>query len=92
MTEEEQEAVRDENEKIRAERKTFIEPIAERFSVFKMEFMSSPIRYAMMMGLEGKNIDSVEIPYREDEKYWIMMPTANDIQVYFSVNFTNETD
>lgn len=84
--------MRDENEKIRIERKALVEPVAERISTFKMNFMSAPIRRAMKAALEGKQIEPVEIAYRTDEKYWVLMPAKNEVQVYFAVNFTNTTD
>ena len=87
MTEEEQEAIREENEKIRADRKAMIEPIANKFSVFKMEFMSAPIRLAMNAALSGKTAGPFEVPYREDEKYWLISQNAGEIQVYFAINF-----
>jgi hypothetical protein len=54
MDEETQEKVRDENEKIRIERKALVEPIAERISTFKVNFISAPIRRAFKAALEGK--------------------------------------
>jgi hypothetical protein len=57
-----------------------------------MQFISAPIRRFFMSSLEGKMLDAIEIPYRSDEKYWVMMPAKNEVQVYFAVNFTNTTD
>ena len=57
-----------------------------------MNFVSAPIRKAMQASLVGKQVDPVEIAYRQDEKYWVMMPLKNEISVYFSVNYTNTTD
>lgn len=57
-----------------------------------MNFVSAPIRKAMQASLAGKQVDPVEIAYRQDEKYWVMMPLKNEISVYFSVNYTNTTD
>lgn len=45
-----------------------------------------------MSALEAKIIEPIEIAYRSDEKYWVMMPAKNEVQVYFAVNFTNTTD
>lgn len=92
MDEETQEKLRDENEKIRLERKALVEPIAELISKFKMQFISAPIRRFFMSSLEGKMLEGIEIAYRSDEKYWVMMPAKNEVQVYFAVNFTNTTD
>jgi len=57
-----------------------------------MNFVSAPIRKAMKASLAGIQVDPVEIAYRQDEKYWVMMPLKNEISVYFSVNYTNTTD
>jgi len=92
MDEETQEKVRQENDLIKIERKALVEPIAELISKFKMQFISAPIRRCFMSALEGKALDSIEIAYRSDEKYWVMMPAKNEVQVYFAVNFTNTTD
>lgn len=92
MSDEEADAIRAENENIRLERKNMIEPIAERLSLFKMEFMSAPIRHAFNQCLKGTTIEPLEVPYREDEKYWVITHNANETQVYFSVNFKNDTD
>lgn len=54
MDEETQEKIRDENDKIRIERKALVEPIAERISTFKVNFISAPIRRAFKAALEGK--------------------------------------
>ena len=92
MDEKEADAVREENDKIRIERREMIEPIAERISCFKKDFMSAPIRRAMLSALEGKIVDPVEVPYRQDEKFWVLMPAADEVQVYLAVNFNNETE
>lgn len=34
----------------------------------------------------------MEVPYRQDEKYWVMTPVKNEVQVYFAVNFHNDVD
>jgi hypothetical protein len=47
MDDEQQEKIREQNEAIRAERKTIIEPIAELIARFKTYFISAPIRKAM---------------------------------------------
>ncbi len=92
MDDETQDRIRDENDKTRAERKALVEPIAELIANFKMHFMSAPIRRAMNAALADKQIDPVEIPYREHEKFWVLMPAKNEVQVYFAVHFTQDTD
>jgi hypothetical protein len=51
--------------------------------------LSAPIRRAFKAALEGKVVDPVEIPYRQDEKYWVIMPANNEIQIFFAINFSN---
>jgi len=51
MDEAEAEAVRQENELIRIKRNEFIEPIVDRLSELKKDFLSAPIRKAMEAGL-----------------------------------------
>lgn len=51
MDEETQERVRDENEKVRHQRKDMVTPVAELVSKFKMNFASAPIRRAMNAAL-----------------------------------------
>jgi len=79
MDEAEAEKVREENEKVRLQRKALIEPVSIRLSEFKKDFLSAPIRKAFKAALEGKIVEPVEVPYRQDEKYWVIMPVANEI-------------
>jgi len=34
----------------------------------------------------------MEVNYRPDEKYWVMMPGSGEIQVYLAVNFHNDVE
>jgi|DEB19_MinimDraft_2_1074335.scaffolds.fasta_scaffold25736_2 hypothetical protein len=92
MEEAEAEAIRQENDLIRIKRKDLIEPIAERLSELKKDFLSAPIRMAMEAGLAGKNVPPMEVSYRQDEKYWVTMPVNGEIQVSLAVNFHNDVD
>jgi len=92
MDEETQEKTRQANEEIRLKRKEMVEPVAEAIGKFKMNFISAPIRRAMMAAMEKKQLPPVEVKYRSNEKYWVMMPENNTVQVYYSVNFSNSTD
>ena len=92
MDEETQDKIRNENDLIRIQRKEKIQPVAELISKFKMHFMSAPIRQRMMAAIEGKQLDPIEIPYRVDEKFWVIMPAKNEVQIFFAVNFNNTTD
>jgi len=77
MSDEEQEKLRDQNELIRHERKALVDPIAEKIAKFKMNWLSAPIRRAMNAAMKGKLVDPVEIAYRANEKYWVIMPEKN---------------
>lgn len=79
MDEETQEKIRNENDLIRIQRKEKIAPVAELISKFKMNFTSSPIRKAMLSAIEGKQLDPIEIQYRVDEKFWVIMPAKNEL-------------
>lgn len=39
----------------------------------------------------GNASDNFEIPYRQDEKYWVVT-SKNEVTVSFSLNFSNQTD
>ena len=54
MTEEEANEIREKNEMMRKEREVICEKIANRFSSFKRDFMSSPIRLAAKCVLDKK--------------------------------------
>jgi hypothetical protein len=92
MSEDEQEKTREENEIIRQQRKDMINPIAEKIAKFKMNFLSAPIRRAMNAAIAKKQLPPVEIKYRGTEKYWVLMPENNTVQVYYGVHLSNQTD
>lgn len=54
--------------------------------------MSAPIRKAMVASAGDEIVPPVEVPYRQDEKYWVMMPAKGSVLVFFSINFKNTTD
>ena len=88
-SEEVAEQKREANEKARAERKGIVNPIAEKVSRLKRDFLGAPIRNGMQKAIAGKanEVQPCEIPYRPDEKYWVLAPSANSIEVVFSLNF-----
>jgi len=92
MSEEEQEAVRASNETIRAERQTTVDEVATKIAKFKRDFIGAPIRRALMQVKAGGEVTACEIPYRKDEKYWILSPEAGSASFYISFNFGNPTD
>jgi len=87
MDEETADKTREENELIRLKRKEMVEPISNRIAEFKNNFLSAPIRRAMKSAIAKKQLDPVEIKYRANEKYWVVMPENNTVQVYMSVAF-----
>lgn len=90
--EEDANKIRQENEVIRQERAKVTDEIASRLSEFKRNFLGAPIRAAMKAALQGKPIEPCEMPYRQDEKYWVFNPDKDEVQVFFAVNFSNEVD
>lgn len=46
----------------------------------------------MKAAMQGKPIEPCEIPYRQDEKYWVFNPDKDEVQVFFAINFQNEVD
>ena len=71
--------MREENENIRAERAKITGEIAHRFSMFKRNFLGAPIRAAIKAAMEGKPIAPAQVPYRQDEKYWVLNPDKNEV-------------
>jgi len=68
------------------------ETIANKIAKFKNDFLSAPIRKAMVASAGDEVVAPVEVPYRHDEKYWVVMNAKGSVLVYFSVNFKNTTD
>mmetsp|Transcript_17999 Transcript_17999/g.30648 ORF Transcript_17999/g.30648 Transcript_17999/m.30648 type:complete len:175 (+) Transcript_17999:203-727(+) len=92
MTEEEANEIREKNELMRKEREVICEKIASRFSSFKRDFMSAPIRLAAKGVLESKQqFKPCQIDYRKDERFWVF-GTDKDLSVTFEMNFSEETD
>ena len=92
MDEETAAKVRAENETIREKREVVAEEIASKIAKFKNDFLSAPIRKAMVASAGSEVIAPIEVPYRLDEKYWVVMPTKGEVIVFFSINFKNTTD
>ena len=92
MSEEEQEAVRANNETIRTQRAAAVDEIATKIAKFKRDFIGAPIRQALLSIQSGGTPTPCEIPYRKDEKYWIRSSEAGNVSFYISFNFTNATD
>lgn len=92
LDEEQAAKVKEENELIRAERAKVTDEIANRISMFKRNFLGAPIRQAMKAAIAGKPNAPAEIAYRQDEKYWVINPDKDEVQVFFAINFPNEVD
>ena len=60
--------------------------------MFKRNFLGAPIRQAMKASIAGKPFTPAEIPYRQDEKYWVINPAKDEVQVFFAINFPDEVD
>ena len=43
----------------------------------------------MLKALKKESFEPCEIPYRQNEKYYVLCPDAGSIQVLFGVHFTN---
>lgn len=92
MEEEEANAIRDANEAIRRERDADAEAIASKFSVFKRDLLSAPIRRAMNAVVNGTSPPApCQIPYRKNEKYWVF-PESKDVGVTFEVQMDGVVD
>ena len=59
---------------------------------FKRNFLGAPIRQAMKASVAKTDFKPAEIPYRQDEKYWVVNPAKDGVQVFFALNFPNEVD
>lgn len=92
MDEEQATKIREENEIIRVERAKQAEDIATHVSLFKRNFLSAPIRQAMKAAIAGSPFTPAEVAYRQDEKFWVINPAKDEVQVLFAINFTNEVD
>lgn len=84
--------IRDENDEVRKTRSTKVNEIAEKISKFKRDFLGAPIRKAFLCAKEGKPFDPCEVPYRSNEKYWLLQPDKSDVQLIFSVHYADTTE
>lgn len=66
--------------------------IANKFSSFKRDFMSAPIRKAMLMVMNNKDgFEACQIDYRKSESFWVF-GSAKDVTVTFQINFEGKDD
>ena len=93
MDEETQAKIKAENEEVRKEREKIAHQISMLFSCFKRDFLGAPIRRALLALKAGEDNtkNSCEIPYRNDEKYWVLA-SKSEVTVSFALNFDNPTD
>jgi len=92
MDEDEANKVREANDLVRKEREDGADKIAAKFSVFKRDYLSSPIRAAMYAVSKGTTPPKpCQIPYRKEEKFWVF-PEGKDLSVVFEVNFDSIVD
>lgn len=71
MDEETANKVRAENDLVRQQRLEMATGLSTRVSEFKKDFLSAPIRKFMNGAKNGEKLSGVEIPYRQDESYWL---------------------
>jgi hypothetical protein len=91
MDEAESAAVKAENEEIRKKRDKIVDEVCLKFSQFKKDFLGAPIRRALKhlkASNTGNPSHSCEIPYRIDEKYWVVSE-KDGVSVSFSLQFDN---
>jgi actin related protein 2/3 complex subunit 2 len=93
MDEEQQAKIKAENEEIRKQRDKLAEDICMKFSQFKKDFLGAPIRRALkaLKTGAGNPAHSCEIPYRNEEKYWVVA-SKDEVTVSFAMHFDNVTD
>ena len=93
MDEEQQAKIKAENEEIRKQRDKLAEEICMKFSQFKKDFLGAPIRRALkaLKTGAGNPAHSCEIPYRNEEKYWVVA-SKDEVTVSFAMHFDNVTD
>jgi hypothetical protein len=92
MEEEEASKIREANEILRKERDAEADAIATKFSVFKRDLLSAPIRAAMNAVVNGTTPPKAcQIEYRKNEKYWVF-PESKDISVTFEVQMDGVVD
>ena len=93
MDEELQAKIKAENEEIRKQRDKLAEDICMKFSQFKKDFLGAPIRRALkaLKTGAGNPAHSCEIPYRNEEKYWVVA-SKDEVTVSFAMHFDNVTD
>jgi len=46
----------------------------------------------MKKALAGEQFTPCEIPYRKNEKYWLLQPDKDEVQIIFSVNYEDKTE
>jgi actin related protein 2/3 complex, subunit 2 len=93
MDEAEVAAIKASNEEVRKQRDRLVDEICLKFSCFKMHFLGAPIRRALLSlkAGAGNPADSCELPYRLDEKYWVVSAKA-EVTISFALQFDNHTD
>lgn len=66
--------------------------ITTKVSKLKRDFIGAPIRRALIATSKGETFDNCEIPYRKDEKYWLICPKAGKMILFFGINFEMSDD
>ena len=97
MSPEDQQVIREENDKLKEENAKIAEDVATRWSLIKRDFLGAPIALGLQKLKEGKIDESVHcgIPFRQrngvTEKYWVR-GQDDKLTVIYTVHYTDEID
>lgn len=93
FSEEEANKIRVANEEIRANREKVANELSQKFSKFKTDFLSAPLRKAMnnIVNKEANVMKPCRIDYRKDESYFVF-PEIDQVGFTTDVNFTSKED
>ena len=93
IPEEEANKIRIANEEIRGNREKTVNELSQKFSKFKTDFLSAPIRKAMnnIVNKEANVMKPFRIDYRKDESYFVF-PEIDQVGFTAEVNFTSKEE
>jgi len=83
---------KEENETIKEERLKVAQGIAAKIACFKRDYVGGPIYSGMKVVQKGGSFTPVEVPYRNDEKYWVFAEHGQQIQVIYGLNFNTKME
>jgi len=91
MDEETKAKTKEENLAVKEEIEKIAEGYAKRVACFKRDYIGAPIYAAMKAALNSEAFEPVEVPYRNDEKYWVFSD-KNEVIVIFGLNFHTDLE